>query len=49
MVQEIKEPLLLHQFLAGLLGIITRKLRASGEIKTLAGAMAHAGLLINDD
>ena len=44
-----KEPLLLHQFLTGLPGPITRQLRASGNIKTLEAAMTRARLLMTID
>ena len=49
MVKEAKEPLLLHQFLTGLPGPITRQLRASGDIKTLEAAMTRARLLMTID
>ena len=42
MVKEAKECLLLHQFLMGLPGPITRQLRASGDIKTLDAAVTRA-------
>ena len=49
MEKEARDPLLLHQFLAGLPDGITRKLKASGEVKTLEAAMAHAKLLMSID
>ena len=49
MAKEAKEPLLLHQFLTGLPGPITRQLRASGDIKTLEAAMTRARLLMTID
>ena len=49
MVKEVKESLLLHQFLSGLPSPITRQLRALGELKTLEAAMTHARLLMTID
>ena len=47
--KEAKDPLLLHQFVAGLPEAITRQLRASGEVKTLEAAVTRARLLIAVD
>jgi len=47
--KEAKEPLLLHQFVAGLPEAITRQLRASGEVKTLEAAVTRARLLMTVD
>ena len=49
MEKEARDPLLLHQFLAGLPDAITKQLRASGEIRTLEEAMARARLLMAID
>ena len=49
MAKEAKEPLLLHQFLMGLPGPITRQVRALGDVKTLDAAVTHARLLITID
>ena len=47
MSKEARDPLLLHQFVAGLPEPITKQLRASGEVKTLEAAVTHAQLLIS--
>ena len=47
--QNAKEPLLLHQFLAGIPEAIARQLRASGEVTTLDKAMTRARLLMTID
>ena len=49
MEKEARDPLLLHQFLAGLPDGITRQLRASGEVKTLEAATKRPRLLIAID
>ena len=47
--QAAKEPLLLHQFLAGIPESIAKQLRASGEVTTLDAAITHARLLMTID
>ena len=47
--QGAKEPLLLHQFLAGIPEPIARQLRASGEVTTLDKAITRARLLMTID
>ena len=49
MNKEAKDALLLHQFVAGLPELITKQLRASGEVKTLEGAVTRARLLMTVD
>ena len=51
MEQAAKEPLLLHQFLAGIPENISKQVRASGEVTTLDTAVTRAKLLmtINSD
>jgi len=44
--EAAKEPLLLHQFVAGLPEGITWQLRISGEVKTLEAAVTRARLLM---
>ena len=46
---DAKEPLLLHQFLAGIPEAIARQLRASGEVTTLDKTMTRARLLMTID
>ena len=46
---DAKEPILLHQFLAGIPEAIARQLRASGEVDTLDKAMTRARLLMAID
>ena len=47
--KEAKDSLLLHQFVAGLPELITKQLRASGEVKTLEGVVTRARLLVTVD
>ena len=47
MNKKARDPLLLHQFVAGLLEPIMKQLRASGEVKTLEAAITHSRLLKN--
>jgi len=49
MNKEVKDPLLLHQFVAGLPEPITKQLRASGEVKTLEAAVTCSRLLMTID
>ena len=46
MEQVAKEPLLLHQFLAGIPENISKQVRASGEVTTLDTAVTRTKLLI---
>ena len=48
-VRDMKEPLLLHLFLAGIPKITARQLRASGKVTTLEKAMTCAKLLTTID
>ena len=47
--QAAKEPLLLHQFLAGIPESIAKQVRASGEVTTLETAITRAKLLMTID
>lgn len=49
MEQAAKEPLLVHQFLAGIPDAIAKQLRASGEVTTLDTAITRARLLMTID
>ena len=46
MNKEARDPLLLHQFVAGLPEPIIKQLRASGEVKTLDTAITCSRLLM---
>lgn len=46
LTKSAREPLLLHQFLAGLLAAVNRQLRAIGEITTIEAAVSRARLLM---
>lgn len=43
---DAREKLVLHQFLTGLPGVVSRQLRATGEAKTLSAAVERARLLM---
>ena len=47
--QAVREPFLLHQFLAGIPEAIFKQLRASGEVTTLNAAITRAKLLMTID
>ena len=49
MNKEVRDPLLLHQFVAGLPEPIMKQLRASGEVKTLEAAITRFRLLMTID
>jgi len=49
MNKEANDSLLLHQFVAGLSGMITKEFRASGKVKTLKGVVIQARILITVD
>ena len=49
MNKEVKDPLLLHQFVAGLPEPIMKQPRASAEVKTLEAAVTRSRLLMTID
>jgi len=49
MNKEARDPLLLHQFVAGLPEPIMKQVRASGEVKTLEAAITRSQLLMTID
>ena len=49
MNKEARDPLLLHQFVTGLLKPIMKQLRASGEVKMLEAAITRSRLLMTID